>query len=94
MNEKCLELKDQVTTKNGKKTYGCEFYRPKAFKNLASHALAMPQDIEEISKRAFKSNTCAYYSMRHAINDAEIIAMPYNVLLHEPTRKASGVKLK
>ena len=37
---------------------------------------------------------CPYYASRNAVDDAQIIVLPYNTLLHKPTREAVGIKLK
>ncbi len=37
---------------------------------------------------------CPYYGTRHAIAAAQVVALPYNTLLHKHTRDKSGIKLK
>ena len=37
---------------------------------------------------------CPYYGARKAIKLAQIIAMPYNLLLHKSTRESVGLRLK
>ncbi|KAJ3626931.1 hypothetical protein Zmor_004128 [Zophobas morio] len=49
------------------------------------------KNLMEVKKLGVTLDTCPYYSTREAIKNAEIIAMPYNMLLHNPTRSASGI---
>lgn len=41
-----------------------------------------------------KLNGCPYYASRHAVEDAQIIIVPYNTILHRSTREACGINLK
>jgi chromosome transmission fidelity protein 1 len=51
-------------------------------------------DIEDIHKIGEKMNICPYYSIRNDIPIAEIISMPYQLLLHKDTRQVLGFDLK
>ena len=37
---------------------------------------------------------CPYYSSRLSVPTAEIVALPYNLLLHKSTREACGIQLE
>ncbi|KAJ7329162.1 hypothetical protein JRQ81_015336 [Phrynocephalus forsythii] len=37
---------------------------------------------------------CPYYGSRYAVPAAQLVVLPYQMLLHEATRNASGIKLK
>lgn len=50
-------------------------------------------DIEDIHKIGEDLNICPYYSTRNDIPIAEIISMPYQLLLHKDTRQALNLKL-
>lgn len=51
-------------------------------------------DIEDIHKIGEELNICPYYSTRDEIPVAEIISMPYQLLLHKDTRQVLGLDLK
>lgn len=51
-------------------------------------------DIEDIHTIGEKMNICPYYSTRNDIPIAEIISMPYQLLLHKDTRQILGFDLK
>ncbi|XP_063901225.1 ATP-dependent DNA helicase DDX11-like isoform X2 [Zophobas morio] len=87
INELCLDLKEKTNK-------GCAFCKKKSFKTFADRVLRDPKDLMEVKKLGVTLDTCPYYSTREAIKNAEIIAMPYNMLLHNPTRSASGVDIK
>lgn len=36
---------------------------------------------------------CPYYGVRYAVPSAQLVVLPYNTLLHAPTREAVGAKL-
>ena len=48
--------------------------------------------ISSISGKEMKA--CPYYSTRYAIPLAELVVLPYNLLLHKSTREACGIKLE
>ena len=52
------------------------------------------QDIEQLVSNGRQMKACPYYAGRHAVEDAEIIVLPYNTLLHKPTRDTIGIRLK
>ncbi len=41
-----------------------------------------------------KKRACPYYGTRAAIASAELVALPYNMLLHKSTRESLGIELK
>lgn len=55
---------------------------------------AVLQDIEELSILGKTTKTCAYYGTRKAILDADIICVPYNLLLQKSSRDAIGLQLE
>lgn len=50
--------------------------------------------MEELVELGDTLKTCSYYGTRSAIELAQIIAMPYSMLLNQSTRRASGISLK
>lgn len=58
--------------------------------DLKNMALVDIQDVEELVKSGKKLNACPYYAARSSIEDAQIVLLPYNLILHKSTREASG----
>lgn len=86
VNETCLDLQ---------KGTGCPLLacRP-AVSTLALHALAQPTDIEEAAELGTSTQTCAYYASRAALAAAEVVVLPYSMLLNPKTRAAIGLSLQ
>lgn len=53
-------------------------------------ALTNIQDVEELVSIGKQLNACPYYAARKAAEDANIVLVPYNTLLHKATREANG----
>lgn len=51
-------------------------------------------DIEDINSLGKKLGVCPYYSIRNDLPIAEIVSMPYQLLLHKDTRNLIGINLK
>nr|XP_039267118.1 ATP-dependent DNA helicase DDX11-like [Styela clava] len=104
MNERCLDMQKNITkekdedkeNKNKKKKSKstCPFKTTSNVNDLSDKILGKVQDIEEIVKSGKEITACPYYATRQAIPLAQLIVVPYQTLLHESTRKASGIKLK
>lgn len=37
---------------------------------------------------------CPYYTNRLSVHLAEVVVLPYNIILHKSTREASGIRLE
>jgi chromosome transmission fidelity protein 1 len=57
-------------------------------------ALATLPDIEDLAELGKKLSVCPYYASRTAIAGAEIITLPYPLLLQKTARDALGIKLE
>ena len=101
INDRCLELRtkskpsSQPRVKRRKESTpkGCPFSSSQRISQLRDQALAQPLDIESLVQKGRKVNTCAYYASRQALKYAQLILMPYQLLLHERTRNAIGLNL-
>ncbi|KIY49612.1 DNA repair helicase [Fistulina hepatica ATCC 64428] len=62
--------------------------------NLRDQILATPKDIEDLAQAGRVSGTCPYFGSRRAIAQAELITLPYNLLLQKSAREALGIDLK
>ncbi|KRT83357.1 hypothetical protein AMK59_4066 [Oryctes borbonicus] len=82
-------------TKKAKISMGkCEFYKQHNIEELRDSILLQVQDIEDLVSISKVIKACPYYASRKAAEDAEVVLIPYNTILHKPTREANGIKLK
>ncbi|KAK1225406.1 ATP-dependent DNA helicase chl1 [Marasmius sp. AFHP31] len=54
---------------------------------------ATPKDIEDLAAAGRLSNICPYFASRRAIPQAELVTLPYNLLLQKSSREALGIDL-
>ena len=54
---------------------------------LRDQSLLKVQDIEQLVIEGRKIGACPYYASRKAVEDAQVVVVPYNTLLHSSTRK-------
>ncbi|THV04455.1 DNA repair helicase [Dendrothele bispora CBS 962.96] len=55
--------------------------------------LATPKDIEDLATAGRLSDICPYFGSRRAIPQAELVTLPYNLLLQKSSREALGIDL-
>ena len=105
VTEKCLDMQKGKSSKstgeeNKKRSRltvqsgGCPLYDRAAVDELSLHLLAQPTDIEEAARLGQTTNTCAYYASRTAVAAAELVVVPYALLLSKQTRQALGLSLR
>ncbi|GAA5907181.1 hypothetical protein JCM8208_006714 [Rhodotorula glutinis] len=91
MGDLCGELQ-----KSGKDR--CEFLppvsEPARLNDFRDKALASVRDIEDIEDLGRKTHTCPYYGSRKAVRAAEVVTLPYNMLMQKSAREALGISLK
>ena len=91
INDRCVELQQ------GKGGPKCEFFPTQ--ENLSqTHqfrdtALATVPDIEDLFHLGKTLQVCPYYASRTAIPSAEIVSLPYPLLLQKSARDALGIQL-
>lgn len=94
INERCLELQQASTTQQKR----CGFLPNKDNQHLVNefrdHALATLRDIEDMGSLGRQIGICPYYASRSAIKPAEIVTLPYPLLLQKSAREAFGLSLK
>jgi len=94
INERCSELQQSSTAKEHK----CVFLPNKENQTLVNtfrdHALASLRDIEDMAGLGKQICICPYYASRAAIRPAEIVTLPYPLLLQKSAREALGISLK
>lgn len=76
------------------KVTNCPFYSQFNINNVKIKALNKIQDIEEMVHWGKEFCGCPYYASRYAVDDAQVVFVPYNTLLHKNTREACGINLK
>ncbi|KAG0717309.1 ATP-dependent DNA helicase DDX11 [Chionoecetes opilio] len=106
INDRCLELRrgrkgtstrqadDGRSTKKQRTKCGCPYYSHKDVKALADQVLLEVRDIEQLVGLGKETSSCPYYATRSAIRDAQVVVLPYNTLLHRPTRESYGINLR
>lgn len=62
--------------------------------DFRDHALATIRDIEDMGALGKQIGICPYYASRSAIKSAEIVTLPYPLLLQKSAREALGLSLK
>ncbi|PVH87825.1 DNA repair helicase [Cadophora sp. DSE1049] len=94
INERCSELQQTSTPKEHK----CVFLPNKENQTLVNtfrdHSLAIIRDIEDMGELGKQIGICPYYASRAAIKPAEIVTLPYPLLLQKSARDALGISLK
>lgn len=92
INDRCSELQQSKSSSK------CQFV-PNADNLNQTHqfrdgALAILPDIEDLYELGKKLAVCPYYASRTAVPGAEIITLPYPLLLQKTARDALGIDLK
>lgn len=72
----------------------CIYKQQQQIDNLKDWTLIQIQDIEDLVNSGKELQACPYYASRKAAEDAEIVLIPYNTLLHKATREANGIDIK
>lgn len=74
---------------------GCPYYNPaKAFQqHLDTLEARHIADIEDLLKAGKDHSCCPYFSSRHLLPSANLLAVPYNAILHPSTRASLGIDL-
>ncbi|GAA6002475.1 hypothetical protein JCM10207_001141 [Rhodosporidiobolus poonsookiae] len=67
---------------------------PGKLNDFRDKALASVHDIEDIEDLGRKTGTCPYYGSRRAVRSAEVVTLPYNMLMQKTAREALGISLK
>ena len=88
INDKCVDLQRSST--------GCPYLDRESnqLQEFADQAHAVMHDIEELHKLGLKNKTCSYYGTRHAIQDAQVLCVPYNLLIQKAARESMGIQLQ
>ncbi|KAK4687746.1 chromosome transmission fidelity protein 1, partial [Tremellales sp. Uapishka_1] len=91
INEACLDMQ-----KSGKER--CEYLPGQddqgAMLDARDAVLATVRDIEDLVVMGRRSCVCPYYATRKAVKQAQLVTLPYNLLLQKNAREALDINLK
>lgn len=88
--EKTSKSKDGKLLKRQKITSGCPYMNENNIEQLKEEAIVEIHDVENLVALGKELIACPYYGARATVLDSQIVVIPYNILLHKSTRKASG----
>ncbi|CAK7231642.1 ATP-dependent DNA helicase chl1 [Sporothrix eucalyptigena] len=94
INDRCAEL--QKPKKKDSDSKGCPYVpsaNPSNALQFRDTALATLPDIEDLYQLGSRLHVCPYYASRTAVPGAEIITLPYPLLLQKAAREALGIRL-
>ncbi|ORX33827.1 hypothetical protein BD324DRAFT_643783 [Kockovaella imperatae] len=90
LNETCLDMQKSANAR-------CEYLPSKDQEHLMLDArdsvLATVKDIEDLVVAGKQSHVCPYYATRRAVKQAQIVTLPYNLLLQKSAREALEIDL-
>jgi chromosome transmission fidelity protein 1 len=89
INEKCLEL---IQTSEGSSK--CHFYNQESIESFSNEINKKVFDIEDLHKLGLDINTCPYFSSRKAMDNSDIIILPYNSIINSKIRKSLNIELE
>ncbi|CAK7232299.1 ATP-dependent DNA helicase chl1 [Sporothrix bragantina] len=95
INDRCAELQKPKKS-NDKQSKGCPYIpsaSPANALQFRDTALATLPDIEDLYQLGTRLHVCPYYASRTAVPGAEIITLPYPLLLQKAAREALGIRL-
>ena len=73
---------------------GCPFLADSVQSDLLKdRLLATARDIEDAVTLGESMGACAYYASRRAVAEAQVVALPYSMLLHRGTRESLNLDL-
>ena len=73
---------------------GCPYLDAAAGDTFRDALLSRVRDVEESGALGAELGACAYYGARKAANFAEVVTLPYSMLLSAATRDALGIDLR
>ncbi|KDR82649.1 hypothetical protein GALMADRAFT_57427 [Galerina marginata CBS 339.88] len=92
LDEACREL---LGEKGGKRCkYLPQIGEEEKMLDFRDQILASAKDIEDLADAGRLAHTCPYFGSRRAIPQAELVTLPYNLLLQKSAREALGIDLK
>ncbi|XP_013858951.1 ATP-dependent DNA helicase DDX11 isoform X2 [Austrofundulus limnaeus] len=104
INDRCLEMQknkhqkqdheDGAKRKRGPAKSVCPYNKASALQQMRDEILGCVHDVEHLLKLGKETHSCPYYAARLTVPPAQLVVLPYQMVLHEATRRAAGVQLK
>ena len=94
VNERCIELQQSSTPAESRCSFLPAQDSANAVLDFRDLALASMRDIEDLASVGKRLRICPYYASRAAIAPAEMVTLPYPLLLQKSAREALGISLK
>ncbi|XP_054574752.1 ATP-dependent DNA helicase DDX11 [Eptesicus fuscus] len=106
INDRCMELQrsrhesksraeDQEPKRRRQASRAaCPFYGHRHLQLFQDQVLLEVKDIEQLVALGKEAGACPYYGSRFAIPAAQVVVLPYQMLLHTATRQAAGIRLQ
>ncbi|XP_077373159.1 ATP-dependent DNA helicase DDX11 [Festucalex cinctus] len=104
INDRCMEMQknkhekphhdEGAKRKRGPAKSVCPYNKVSALQQMRDELLGSVHDIEQLLKLGRESHSCPYYATRLAVPQAQLVVLPYQMVLHEATRRAAGIQLK
>ncbi|KAL3938035.1 MAG: hypothetical protein SGBAC_006974 [Bacillariaceae sp.] len=94
LTETCLELRQSKKRVSSVSSCACPHYHADAIATLALHALAHATDVEDWKEMGQMTQTCSYYASRQALHHADLVVLPYSLLVAKETRESIGLTLE
>ncbi|XP_055452978.1 ATP-dependent DNA helicase DDX11 isoform X3 [Psammomys obesus] len=105
MNDRCMDMQrikheksraggDKPKRRSQKIQTSCPFYNHEQMQLLRDELLLEVKDMEQLVALGKEARACPYYGSRFAIPAAQLVVLPYPMLLHAATRQAAGIRLQ
>lgn len=110
LNDRCLDLQQAgaLTSSSREapsdrrtppdKAKRCEFLPPvdevERLEDFRDHALSQVHSIDDLEDLGREMKICPYYGSRKAIKQAQLVTLPYNLLLKKQARDSFGINLE
>uniref|UniRef100_A0A667GRG4 DEAD/H-box helicase 11 n=1 Tax=Lynx canadensis TaxID=61383 RepID=A0A667GRG4_LYNCA len=105
INDRCMEMQrskheksraedEKPKRRRQEHQTACPFYSYEQLQLLRDEVLVGVKDIEQLVSLGKEARACPYYGSRFAIPAAQLVVLPYQMLLHGATRQAAGIRLQ
>lgn len=94
INERCAEMQQSGTPRDHKCPFLPNQENQALVNEFRDHSLATLRDIEDMGVLGKQIGICPYYASRAAVKSAEIVTLPYPLLLQKNAREALDLNLK
>uniref|UniRef100_A0A4X2K9P2 DEAD/H-box helicase 11 n=1 Tax=Vombatus ursinus TaxID=29139 RepID=A0A4X2K9P2_VOMUR len=94
ISEKKNKEEEKAKKRKTETRTSCPFYNYEQMQFLGDEVLVEVKDIEQLVALGKEARACPYYGSRFAVPSAQLVVLPYQMLLHAATRHAAGIKLQ